>query len=68
MNNYRVNFFRLEKEETEKGKMETVGKEYLGSVIVDDNGVNMNLTLTAKAFRQASSVCQLADFTSIEKL
>jgi hypothetical protein len=68
MRNYRVTFYKLEKENDEKGKSFVKDSKYLGSVVVDDSGTGTNLTLTAKAFRQASEICQIADKVRIEQL
>lgn len=67
--NYRVSFFKIEKEQAEKGKFNKTGEQYLGSVVVDDSGTSKDFTLTAKAFRIADDVCSsLADKVVVEKL
>lgn len=58
MREYRVSFFKKGEEKD----------EHLGSVIVDEVGISQNLTLVAKAFRQASPVCLLADKTITERI
>lgn len=68
MRNFRVSFYKLEKEEVEKGKQTIKGQSHLGTVIVDDHGTGKDLDLTAKAFRHASATCQIADKVVVEEL
>lgn len=65
---YKVTFFKLKKEEVDKGKLEILGKEYLGSIVIDDAGVSHSLTLTAKAFRQCPDTYLIADRVEIHKV
>lgn len=63
MINYHVSFFRKadkEKDETED--------QFLGSIVIDDHGVDNNLTLTAKAFRVASPNVLTANKVIVEEL
>jgi hypothetical protein len=55
---YRVSFFRKKED----------GKELLGSVVIDNYMVDDKFTITAKAFRQASSNCLMADTTMVEEV
>lgn len=67
--NYKIAFFKIEREQNEKGKLVKTGKQdYLGSVYVDDNGVDDSFTLTAKAWRHAPGVCLNADLVKIEQV
>lgn len=69
MRNYRVSFFRLEKEQDEKGKFVTTGQDLLGSVVVDDYGLDeKEMTLTARAFRIAPAICLIADKVVVEQV
>lgn len=69
MKNFRVTFFKLEREKNAQGKMVVVGKEYLGSVDVDDSGVDNNNTLASKAFRRANDICAtLGESVSIQEI
>lgn len=69
MNNYRVSFFKREKEKDSNGKMITVGEDkFLCSVYVDDYDVGADLTITAKAFRQAPINALYANVTKVEKV
>lgn len=69
MKNYRVTFFKLSKEESEKkGQYIVTDQQCLGSVVIDDHGTGINLTLSAKAFRHAPSNCQNADKVIIEQV
>lgn len=67
MANYRISFFKLKKEEDDKGKERVTGEEYLGCVNLTDHGTSRNFTLTAKAFRVAPNKCLLADKTIVER-
>lgn len=59
MKNYRVHFYRKDKEED----------EYLGNVVVDDVGVDdTNMTVESKAFRHALEQCLRADKIYIERI
>lgn len=68
MKSYRVTFFKLKFEEGEKGKRFATGEERLGSVVVDDVGTGTDLTVTAKAFRQANEGCMIADKVRVEQV
>lgn len=69
MNNYRVSFYKLKKEEDKQtGKTNITGQEYLGSVTLDDSGVDSKTSLVAIAFRRATPVMQIADKTVTERL
>jgi len=66
---YKVSFFKIEYETDEKGKPIKVGEDFLGSVVVDDEGTSDAFTLQAKAFRVCSDKClTLADKTVVQKL
>ena len=56
MKDYRVSFFL----ETHEPKYKS---EFLGSVVVDDAGTGRQLTIEAKAFRQAPPDCLRANKT-----
>lgn len=68
MRNYRVSFFRVEKEQNEQGKMEKTSESYLGSVVVDDHGTDNTFTVTAKAFRHAPATFIHADKVKVEEM
>lgn len=69
MRNYRVRFFKLSREQDEKGKFVTTGQELLGTVFVDDYNLDeRQMTLAAKAFRIAPPVCQIADKVVVEQV
>lgn len=63
MISYKVSFFKLAKEDAPEEK-----DEFLGHVVVDECGVGANLTLAAKAFRQCSPSCLLANKVIIERV
>jgi len=67
--NYKVDFFKIEYKQNDKGKLEKTGKDnHLGAIEVDDNGTSNSFTLLAKAFRMAHSACNMADKTIITRL
>jgi hypothetical protein len=69
VNNYRVTFFKLSKEESEKkGQYIVTDQQCLGSIVIDDHGTGKDLSLTAKAFRHAPSTYLYADKVIVEKL
>lgn len=70
MYNYKISFFKIERElDKESGDMKKTGKEsFLGSVVVDDCGVDASLTIQAKAFRRAPEACLSADKVLTERL
>ena len=51
--NYRVDFYRKDKESGEK--------EHLGFIYIDDSGVSESMTLHAKAWRLAHPNCLMAN-------
>lgn len=63
MVNYKVSFFKQASKDDDKKQ-----DEYLGSVTVDDIGVSNTLTIVAKAFRQAPSICLMSDKTITERV
>lgn len=64
MQNYRIEFYRTNKDEESEDKKE----EFLGSVVVEDTGTDRDFTLLSKGFRQAQVYCLLADKTIIRKI
>lgn len=60
---YRVSFFKLVKEQDEKKRTIVTGQEYLGSIVVDDNG---SLDIISKAYRHASGKLLNADKVKVE--
>lgn len=58
MREYRVSFYKKGDEKD----------EFLGFIILDDNGTSRNFTLLAKAFRLCQEVCLLADKTVTERV
>lgn len=69
MKNYKVSFFKLERQHNESTrKTEVVDQEYIGTVYVDDAGVGPHFTLVAKAWRQAPSRYLYADKTIVERV
>jgi hypothetical protein len=68
MKNYRVTFYKLKKEEDSKGKPVVTGQEYVGSVVVDDDGTGKELSITGKAFRHAPNTYLYADKVVVEQL
>ncbi len=69
MRNYRVRFFKLSREQNEKGKTVVSGQELLGTVYVDDYNLDeRQMTLAAKAFRIAPPICQIADKIVVEQV
>ena len=69
---YRVNFFRVEKENVlneNTGKRETnKSEEFLGSIVIDDYGVDNNFPLARKAFQNCPQVYLRADKLIIERI
>lgn len=51
MKNFKVSFFKVEREVNDKGLL--LGKTYShqGSVVIDDNNVSNTFTLATKAYR-----------------
>lgn len=67
--NYRIEFFKVEKDRDEKGKLKKTGSlSRLGDVVVDDTSVTDSFPLVSKAFRHASEVCQTADKVVVHRL
>lgn len=68
MKDYKVSFFKIEKEVDKSGN-ETGRKEsYLGCVTVSDMGTSDDFTLQAKAYRICSSLCQTGDKVLVERI
>ena len=63
-----MSFFKLEKEQTEKGKLTVTGHKYLGMITVDDSGTNQSFTVMAKAFKQAPDQYLLADRVMVDPI
>ncbi len=69
MRNYKVNFYKVEKELNEKGKEVNRKYSHVGSVTIDDCNVdNINLTLISKAYRHANNNLLMADKVTVEEI
>lgn len=71
MINYRVNFFNVNKNEEvgPTGKREVVKEyEYVGCMIIDDNGTSNDFPLAAKAYRVAPANLSRCDKLIIERV
>lgn len=68
MQNFKVSFFKLNREEDDKGNMVATSKEYVGSVVLDDSHVDENTSLLALAYRRASPTMQLCDRVEVTRV
>lgn len=62
MNNFKVSFFKTPPKDSDDKE------EFLGSIVVDDHGVGIDLTITAKAFRVASPGVLSANKVIVQKV
>lgn len=63
MPNYRVTFYKKADQNKDDQK-----DEYLGTIVVDDFGLENGTSIVGKAFRQASPNCLMADKTITERV
>lgn len=62
MKNYRVSFFKIPSKDSDDEE------QLLGTIVIDDCGVNQSFTLTAKAFRVASPNVLIANKVIVEQV
>lgn len=67
MTNYKVSFFKIERETDKDGNEIKKGESFLGSVIVDDHGTD-RMSIVSKAYRHASDAAQTADKVKVEEI